>query len=278
MPRPLPRTDFRSRRRILLKSDFGLAEGREPKPKDPIDRKTWNHIVTLPDDVAIRTSNHHGGELRRQNSLDGAWIDLIGESHDYMETAILDAGDEFQASTYASLTGYYRLAATALRSALEIVSVTAYLQRCQKADRYTAWRCGKTAIQIGEACDALIAKASALERHLKNSVSDTLFAQRSSTSDGGYVRRTFSALSDFAHSRPGCTDGDIRQSNGPIYVARAFEDIAALRLKTFALCFALVWLGRGERPAGIVATLFEPSDALPGVIVSALEFLGNRAA
>jgi hypothetical protein len=58
MPKPLPLEDFRAVRIVLEDDDFALVpENPDHPPWDLIDRDTWNSIVTLPDDVGIRTSN-----------------------------------------------------------------------------------------------------------------------------------------------------------------------------------------------------------------------------
>jgi hypothetical protein len=69
MPRLLPTSDFRARRRVLTRSDFGIAPKPEPRPSELIDKKTWQSLVTLPDDVAVRTSSNQGTALAQLNEL-----------------------------------------------------------------------------------------------------------------------------------------------------------------------------------------------------------------
>jgi len=63
--RPLPLSDFRARGYILEKKDFALSSGKYPGKIDPIDKGTWRSIVSLPDDVSIRTSDKYGFQIRR---------------------------------------------------------------------------------------------------------------------------------------------------------------------------------------------------------------------
>jgi hypothetical protein len=112
MPRLLPKTDFRSRR-VLTRADFGYAPEPQARPSDPVKRATWNSIVTLPNDVSIRTSNYHGTTLEQLNELWGEWIKAVGDKQDCMFPVMLDAGDDFQAATYTILTGYYSLSIAA---------------------------------------------------------------------------------------------------------------------------------------------------------------------
>lgn len=118
MPKLLPDNDFRAKRVVLTREDFAYAPEPGPLPSDVIDEATWKSIVTLPDDVAVRTSNYHGTTLGQLNDLWGAWIESFGSTQDSLFAAMLDAGDDFQSATYAALTGFYRLSIVALRSAL----------------------------------------------------------------------------------------------------------------------------------------------------------------
>jgi hypothetical protein len=49
---------------------------------------------------------------------------------------------------------------------------------------------------------------------------------------------------EFSHSRPGHADSDMRESNGPIYVASAFKHVAWMQFETLGLCFVLLLIAR----------------------------------
>jgi hypothetical protein len=248
MPRKLPLSDFRSRRTRFLREDFAYAPKPMPRPSDVIGKGTWDSIVALPDDVAVRTSNYHGTTLEQLDGLWGAWVESYGNKRDHLFEVMLDAGDDFQAATYVSLTGFYRLSVTAMRSALELVTIGAWAQICGKKNEFEDWRAGRTTLSLGRACDGLVSGARSLEQVLLATVNDTLFAQTSSLG-GGFVRRIFSGVSDFAHARPGSTDGDMRESNGPIYVGSAFKHVTWIYFEVLGLCFTLVMLARPKMPA-----------------------------
>lgn len=61
--KPLRASDFRARRLMLQDKDFALAPGKYPGPTSLIPKATWESIVSLPDDVSIRTSDHYGSQL-----------------------------------------------------------------------------------------------------------------------------------------------------------------------------------------------------------------------
>jgi hypothetical protein len=251
MPRYLTNTDFRARRRVLIRSDFALAEGPEPLPEDLIDKTVWRGIVTLPDDVAIRTSNHHGTTLAQLNELSSAWIFSMRmpPHRERVSPVMLDAYDEMQASIYNCLTGFYRFSAGGMRNVLELVAIGCWAEVCGKKQEFRHWQKGKLELGLGRACDGLMAATASLEAHLKATVNDTLFAQKNASAkglaaQGGCVRRIFSSISDFAHSRPQYTDSHFRKSNGPIYVKSAFNHVAWIHFETVALAYVLVLIGR----------------------------------
>ena len=123
MPKFLTASDFRARRRVLLKSDFALADGRSPRPSDKIDKATWNNIVILPDDVAIRTTNHHGSAIKQISELTHEWVLHVDEADRIMLPVMMDAHDDCDAALYSAITGYYRLANSAMRSALDLIAI-----------------------------------------------------------------------------------------------------------------------------------------------------------
>jgi hypothetical protein len=247
MPKLLPKDDFRARRRILVRDDFGFAPGPAPRRSDIISKPTWNSIVVLPDDVAVRTSNYHGTALMQLHDLWGSWIESVGEVRDPIFTVMLDAGDDFQAATYTTLTGFYRLSIAALRSALELTTIGAWAQVCRKEKEFRSWRAGKSPFSFGQACDGLSGATTPLRAHLRATVNDSLFDQRNPTDEGGFARRIYSGISEFSHSRPGHADSDMRESNGPIYVRSAFNHVAWMQFETLGLCFVLVLLARPKQ-------------------------------
>lgn len=275
MPRPLPLTDFRARRIVLTRSDFVYAPKPAPPPSDSIEKSIWGSLVIPPDDVAIRTSNYHGTTLKQLNDLWGAWVECYGNERDFMFPVMLDAADDFQAATYTALTGYYRLSVAALRSALELIAIGTWAQVCAKKQEFQDWRKGKIELSLGRACDGLISGTDILQKSLRSTVKDSLFDQKSPTNEGGFVRRIYSGISDFAHSRPGSTDGDMRKSNGPIYVRAAFSHVAWIHFETFALCFTLLLLARPkmQAPTDIVGLLADKKRVRSRVTRAAFDFL-----
>ena len=246
MSKPLSKDDFRAVRIVLEPDDFALSSGNEPPPSDLVDKGTWHGITMLPDDVSIRTSNRHGSLLRILYNLWGAWIEAVGEEQDFLYDAILDAADEFQATTFNALNGYYRQAIGCLRNALEQVIIGTYCQVCEKETDFTQWRTGQIELSFGQACDGLdgASPVQPLNTHIQAAIGDSIFKQKTKRNPGGWARRLYSELSNYSHTRPGFTNVDMWASNGPIYVREAFMSTVDTYLQVSALCFIVVKLGR----------------------------------
>ncbi|MGO9742523.1 MAG: hypothetical protein ACLPN5_13625 [Roseiarcus sp.] len=130
MTKKLPLSDFRAVRHKLEPHEFAVSEGQDAPPTHPIDEETWNGITHLPDDVAIRTSDHNGHRFALLYSLPlwGDWITATGDplNPDELFNCMLDASDAFQCANFLFLHGYYRAAMAELRVALELVMIGAY--------------------------------------------------------------------------------------------------------------------------------------------------------
>jgi hypothetical protein len=234
-------SDFRARRFMLERRDFALAKGRYSEPADLIPKATWRSIVGLPDDVSIRTSDRFGTELEKLWDYWGISVRVVlgvqalvaDPSQSPAAIATSDASDEFQAATYCALVGYYRVAFSCLRNILEQCTIATQLELAGDAQGVVDWRNGEERIKFGWAADMLPrhATVSDLEQHLDNTVEDSLFRQV----PRGFARRLFVNLSKYTHGAAGFTDADLRDSNGPIFVPKAFMDWCGAALKTYAV-------------------------------------------
>jgi len=274
MPRALPSTDFRSRRRKLLPSDFVFSTRREERPSDLIKRGIWNTIFVLPDDVAIRTTNHHGTAIRDLHELAGVWL-AHAERRDLFTTVLIDANDDFHASLYTAITGFYRISITASRAALELLTIGTWAQISRNRQAFREWQSGNRTLSFGMACDGLISGAASLQSHLTSTVREGLFNQKTNTSQPGYARKLFDHVSEFTHARPGYTDSALRQSNGPIYVREAFEHALWIQSEVFALSFIYMLLARPRTvfPPNVRKLFADPKRVKSKVLRAAFEYL-----
>jgi hypothetical protein len=234
-------SDFRAKRLMLQDSDFSIAPGKYPGPTNLIKNATWKSIVSLPDDVSIRTSDQYGPQLEQVWEYWGIWTRVVlavqalssnaGESP--TAVAACDATDEFQAATYCALVGYYRVAFSCLRNVLEQMTIGTRLAVSADAKSFASWQNGDEGIGFGWAADTITKNPTvrALEKHLKATMTDSLFAQ----TPKGVARRLFAQLSKYTHGAADFTDADFRESNGPIFVPEAFLAWHVAILKTYAV-------------------------------------------
>lgn len=246
----ISKKDFRSYRRLLLPEAFAFAEGHDLPPKDLIDENVWNSIMNLPDDVSLRTSANHGTELKFMHALWGSIIENIGTTEDVMWHSLLDVADELMACIVNSLLGFYAVAASCLRSALELAMHGTYYQRCKTLNKYKLWRESRGDVNFGKACDALnsLSDVKALNAYIYSKMKDTIFEQKNSryhNYPGGWARKLHLKLSNFAHSKPAYSHVDLwNGSSGPIYVPQSFGKISALYCDTLALIYVLIKIAR----------------------------------
>ena len=258
MTKKLSQSDFRAVRVVLEPDDFALGSDEpDPPPSDLISEKTWHGMMDLPDDVAIRTSDHNGKLIGEVYWLWGRWIEAVGEVEDALFVPMLDATDDMQASFFDALHGYYRTAFSALRNVIELMTIGT-CGALTKTPLYAEWQKGTTEFKFGMACDLLSRDASlaAFNEGLRSKGHESLWDARRGGSQGGYSRRLYRNMCDFAHSRRGFTDGDLRSSNGPIYVSKVFRDWYYSFLGTTSLCAVPLFLARPTGDHAAFADLF----------------------
>jgi hypothetical protein len=197
-------TDARSRRRLLDPEVF--LNGSNPPPTDLIDPEVWNYLMHLADHASITTSNHQGTLLSRLYVLERAWVSAIGDDRDFISIAMVDVMDEFLASIFLLLHGFYRQSISALRNVLETTLVGTYLQLSDDRSAFDSWRAGME-FGFGQAADRVsgIPAVVAFESRLRSAVGDDLFSQRSPSWTGGWSRRLYKRLCEYSHSRPART-------------------------------------------------------------------------
>lgn len=247
MPHRWQVTDSRSRRRLLDPEVF--LKGSNPPPSDLLDLEIWDYLMHLADHASITTSNHHGRLLQRLFNLERGWVDAIGDINDWMSTAMVDVMDDLHASQFLLLHGFYRQAIATLRSVLESTLAGAYLQLARDQEAFRRWRAGNE-FGFGQAADSLprIASVKSFELRLRAVTHDSLLAQRTPSSPGGWVRRLYAHLCEYTHPRPGHTNADLWRSNGPIYVRANISRTAALYAETYAVAIIIVALSRPNLP------------------------------
>jgi hypothetical protein len=270
MSRKVPLSDFRAVRLVLEPDDFALG-GEEPDapPSDLIEEETWNGIMTLPDDVAIRTSDHNGKAIGEVYWLWGKWIEATGETpDDPLFAPMLDACDDLQSSIFCALHGYYRAGFSALRNVQEVMTVGT-CGSLSGSQQYANYRAGSTEFSFGSACDQLShePQLNLFNSSLRASGFQSLWDARDPVLPGGFARKLYRELCNYAHTRPGFAEADLWESNGPVYASKAFRNWYYAYLRTVSLCSISILLSGSAADRALVAELFidDPNVVPPDV-------------
>ena len=260
MSKPMSLDDFRAVRIVLEPDDFALGpEEPDPPPSDLVSTKAWRGLIALPDDVAVRTSNHHGRALGQVYAQRIRWITATGQSGEALFEAMLDAGDDLENSAFNALHGYYRAGFSALRSVLEVMTIGTCGSFGRNRQIYGNWRNGAAEFSFGTACDRLSSEPmlAGFNAELRKSGTSLFDAKgRTRGAPSGHGRQWYAELCNYAHSRPGFGEGDLWQSNGPIYVREAFGKWHRAWLHTVSLCAVLILIGRPQADRKDIARMF----------------------
>ncbi|MCA3774050.1 MAG: hypothetical protein IN818_03430, partial [Cutibacterium sp.] len=143
MVRLLAFDDFRAHRKVLDSDDFALTDGEpDPPPRDLVSQEVWDGIMTLPDDVVIRTTSHLGEWVELLYDLWGGWINSLPR-RSIVTQAMLDCADDFSAALFNLVHGYYKQAIAALRNALETMVLACECTLSGTVETWHEWQDGK---------------------------------------------------------------------------------------------------------------------------------------
>lgn len=233
MSKKMPLSDFRSIRYKLDPRDFALSKGKDIAPTNLINKRTWAGITRLPDDVAIRTSDHNGHRLALLYSLWDDWIEATAnpEEPDELFDCMLYATDAFQCTNFLFLHGYYRAAMAELRVALELVMIGAYGNLTPNDKDYVIWKTSGSELGFTRF-------RKRMHSMLRDNQCKWLVA------DDEFPDQTFRQLCNFTHSCPDSSDSALWKSNGPVYAHEAVMLTFFTTVSVYAICYLLVRIAR----------------------------------
>jgi hypothetical protein len=250
MSHPVPLDDFRALRYVLDTDEFAVSSGKpDPPPFDLIKAEDWENLMHLASDVSIRTSSWRGSIISSLLRLSDDWSSLIevARIEEPLFQMMLSVSDDLSASIFNLVHGYYRQAASALRSALELVVIGADCQQRGGLLEIEAWRSGAKKLRLGTSCERILseAKARQLDMELLRQFGKGLLGNGDPSKGGwpGWTRELFRELSYFTHSRPGFTDGDLWSSNGPVFVKGAIDRVTDLFQQAFSVGLLVTKIG-----------------------------------
>ena len=231
--------DFRSLRRLLPDEDFALVDEGEDPPPSMIPEEAWRGLMALPDDVVLRTTGHKGPLAEHCWDIFDECVKVIPVARaeeSFVFEATMDMTDAFQSASFSALHGYYRQAMGSLRGALEVVVAAARFSLDDDRAGLNAFRYGPDPAPFFRFTGDLDRVAShPRSQELANAMgSRPLLVGRAGTR-AGWVWDLYQLLSRYLHTMPGATDGEIWNSNGPIWKSEAFTLYIHLLREAFAV-------------------------------------------
>ena len=240
--RPITEGLYRERRTYLADHVFaGVPAGSKP-PDDLLGQEQWTNLTDLATDVLLRTTDYLGSMIDDMLTQDYGWLCALPtdpSSTPFVFDAHLDAHDEFKAAPFIAAHGWYRQATAALRNALEVMTHAVRFAVRNDTAGFQAWRSGSAdAPRFGNSVD-LIGQNSAVAQIDATLGAAGIFG----VNPNGVLRSLYANVCRYAHSQPGHTNADIWQSNGPVFIGRAFTKFWLDFCDVLLVCYVLLKIG-----------------------------------
>lgn len=231
-------------RRAYLADDCFLnvpGGGEKPKRKDMLGKREWDHLMTLPTDVLLRTTDYLGRMVDDMLAQAYSWLKTIpndATAMPFMFEAALDTHDEFKAAPFIAAHGWYRQATAALRNALEVMTHATRYAVKNDAKGFQAWRAGTVEPRFGNSVDIIGASPSVAATESAVGGSGVF-----GNNPNGVLRDLYQDVCRYAHSKPGFANADIWQSNGPVFIGRGFTQFWLDYCDVLMVCYVLLKIG-----------------------------------
>ena len=242
--RPISDGTYRERRAYLADHVFMNVPGAGKSPDDLLGEEEWAHFTHLATDVLLRTTDYLGSMIDDMLTQSYAWLSALPLTDDpnsapFVFDAHLEVHDEFEAAPFIAAHGWYRQATSALRNALEVMTHAVRFGVRNDSAGFQAWRSGSVEPpKFGNSVD-LIGQSSAVARIDASLGGAGIFGAKPS----GVLRALYTDVCRYAHSRPGSTNADIWQSNGPVFIGRAFTQFWLDFCDVLLMCYVLLKIG-----------------------------------
>ncbi len=263
MVKNLELNDFRAVRQVLEPEDFALTDGKpDGPPTDLIDPDAWDHIMTLPGDVAIRTSGFQGSRITLLNDITSAWVEILTPDG-IVSIAMLDIADAFYSSTFSQLHGFYKEALSILRTAIETIALSTLCTLTSDTEKWEEWLQGEEELRFGKICDQLqaVPQVQELDNRVRAENGPGVLLENNRTG-GAWLRALYRRLCQYSHARGNTTNATIWGSNGPIYSADGFRQSYHTFLEVHSICLVLAKLSEPKLPLTDAAELVFQGDSV----------------
>jgi hypothetical protein len=266
MGHKLDLADFRAQRSVLDPDDFALgSEEPDPPPTDLIGADVWNGIMTLPDDVAIRTTSYQGSRIEILHDLWSGWVFSM-PSKGILSEATHDIADDLQAALYNLVHGFYKQSIAACRNALEMIVFASECELNSDMQRWQSWQKGTGTLNFQRSCRSI-----ATDQKLKQleSIGQKTYGNNRSllpidnTPDSkrnAWITNLYGRLCEFAHPRG--TNAQLWESNGPIYSAKGMQISFYSYLETYSALIIMSKIALVKFQVPIAAHMLYSADSI----------------
>lgn len=234
---------YRQKRAYLADNVFLDVPGGGAAPNDLLSRKKWKHLMDLPTDNVLRTTDYLGTLLDDMLTQSYQWLKALPGSMrkaPFMFEVALDAYDELESAPFIAAHGWYRQGTAALRNALETMTHAARYAVHDDTRGFQAWRTGESeAPKFGNSVDLLHQDPTLAPIEVSLGGSG-LFGNN----PDGVLRSLYHDVCRYAHSAPGYTNADLwRGSNGPVFIGAAFTQLWTDYCDVLLACYVLLKVG-----------------------------------
>jgi len=216
-------SDHRAVREYLTDEDYGLPSDLPYEPKGIISPEAWASLTRLPDTVALITTDVYSRAIPALQRITWAWLDI----HDAMprgspmHTQCMAVLPGFEGATFNAIHGWYRVAGITLRCAVEDALIGLYYQN--QLTKLPEFERVISGLEYSP-------KRRAIDKELLKFVSEKQLDRLNDL----YQKE----LSIYVHRT---SEGELWQSNGPVFVQRQLER----------------WIGQYERAFRLLCELIE---------------------
>ncbi len=266
MGHKLDLSDFRAQRSVLDPDDFALgSEEPDPPPTDLISEDVWNGIMTLPDDVAIRTTSYQGSRIEMLHDLWSGWVSSM-PSKGILSDATYDIADDLKAALFNLAHGFYKQTIAACRNALEMIVFACDCELNSDFQRWQSWQQGSGTLNFQQSCRRIAANQRL--KQLESNGQETYGNNRSllpidnnvDSRRSAWITNLYSRLCEFAHPRG--TNAQLWESNGPIYSAKGMRISFYSYLETYSALILMSKIAIAKFQVPVIASVLYSADSI----------------
>lgn len=175
---------------------------------------------------------------------------------------MLDSADDFAGALFNLLHGFYKQSIASLRNALETMILACECELSCNLNDWEAWQKGGE-LTFSKICGKLRGrgKFGSLEDPAVQFSSASIFPVSDNANSNAWARNLYQRLSKFSHARGDSTNGDLWESNGPIYSSKGMRLAFNLYLETYALLTLIAKVARDpfNMPEGAAVLYYQES-------------------